>query len=173
MTASKRRGEVEVLLSRDEMFALPGDVRAVLAQTLDTLEEYNEVLAKGAIEQAPTVTRAEDADEERVAEVDALMREGEDELDEYEILQGLADDGVIARGTTGSVDARILSDLAQQENEGERGRNLFAQRARLKLEQHGTLYTYVHGKCRCCACRAAMAAWKRERRRQKRQGEGV
>jgi hypothetical protein len=149
-----------VLLTEKQLAEMP-EVAAWLAGDYErAIGLYHGRLA----EQAPTTSLEIETREERIAEIDQEMR-GDCELSELEILQGLADDGVLAAGSEGSVDARILSDLAQQQHEGEAGRRPFAHRNRLKPERHGTLYRYVHGKCRCPECRGAMAAWKRERRR--------
>jgi hypothetical protein len=149
-----------VLLTEKQLAEMP-EVAAWLAGDYErAIGLSHERLA----EQAPTTSLEIEAREEQLAEIDQEMR-GDCELSELEILQGLADDGVLAANNEGGVHASILSDLARQQHEGEAGRRPFAHRTRLKPERHGVLYRYTHGKCRCPECRGAMAAWKRERRR--------
>lgn len=164
--------DTRVLLSDEEIAALPLDVQLVLG--LIDIDELNRRIVLEP-KQATTTSADVEAQIEAHAKLVEVIEEGNGgtELSELEILDSLAEDGIVPTGPEGGVDLEFVRrEINPYGDHRDATRRPFDRRTRLKdTGQHGTLYRYRHGKCHCPECRRANAEYIREYRRRKRDGE--
>jgi len=164
-----KASETKVLLSEEELAALPEEVRLTLAG-----DHIGALIAATPNKQAPLISEDEmarlEADGEPLDEDDR----GAGEI-ERDTIRGLAQDGHLPTGEDGLIEPEVWNEMfgADPDDESANRRRVgpqFDNRTRLKDSGHcGTRYRYVHGRCRCDLCTEANRVYIAELRRQRRE----